>query len=130
MEPNEKQLKIKKSVNKVKIAYGLLLTLVILWHGFLGSEDFDKRLVYLCIWLFPLLTLTFGLLKENGKTAVWLTVVSLFYLGHSLMMVLDENTRVLAIIELILSINLYWQAFSFGKLSGERKKKSKKKPSH
>lgn len=119
-----KQLALKSSVKKVKWAYSSLLLLVVIWHGFLGAQTLDKRLVYLAIWLAPLLALSFGLLKENGKTAVYLAVVSLFYLAHSIMMILTPETRILAAIELLLSANLYWQSFHFGKVSGERKKPS------
>lgn len=127
LAPTEKQRRLKQLTLRVKIAYLTLMAFIIIWHGLLSDLALDKRLVFIALWLTPMLLLSRGVFKNKGKTAVWLTIMSLIYIGHGLMTLLEPSRRFLAILELMLAINLYWQAFVYGKQAGFRKNKSKKK---
>lgn len=104
--------------------YFALLLLLIIWHGFLFPAEKQTWLV-LAFIIAPLLFPLRGLLKENPYTFAWTSFVILLYFMHGVVEVwANENERILALIEVYLSIQVYIGAIYFARLQGRALKKS------
>lgn len=102
--------------------FGLLLLLP-LWYGWLSPSELPLGLV-LGFLMVPLLFPMHGLLYGRPYTYAWTSFLALFYLIHALVEVYSSpDDRYLAVLELILSISLYWGCVIYARLGGRELKK-------
>jgi len=108
--------------------YFALLLLLIIWHGFIFPAS-NKPWLILAFIIAPLLFPIRGLLKENPYTYAWTSFVILLYFMHGTVEVwANANERIFAIIEIILSVQIYIGAIYYARLQGRAlKEKTKEK---
>ncbi len=98
--------------------YFALLLLLIVWHGFMFPAE-NKPWILLGFIIAPLLFPLRGLLKENPYTYAWTSFVILLYFMHGTVEAwANANERIYAIIEIILSVQIYIGAIYFARLQG------------
>ena len=83
--------------------FGLLLFMP-LWHFVLVPEQPLSDILFVLLFVMPLLLPLRGLLQANPYTHAWANFIVLWYLGHGLMVLwLYPEERLYAIIELLLA---------------------------
>lgn len=103
--------------------YFLLLILLITWHGILYPATKQPYLV-LAFIILPLLFPLRGLLKAKPYTYAWTSFIILIYFIHGVVEAwANEEQRVLAVLEIILSVQVYLGAIYFARLQGRLLKK-------
>ena len=106
--------------------YFALLLLLIVWHGFVFPASNNPWLI-LGLMIAPLLFPLRGLLKENPYTYAWTSFVILLYFMHGTVETwANANERIFAIIEVILSVQIYTGAIYFARLQGRALKEQNK----
>ena len=111
--------------------FGLLL-LIPLWHLYLSPpiEEISPWLIT-SIWLIPLLFPLRGIIKGNPYTYAWSGFIALIYIMHACVIIMsDEQERMLAVVELGLASLFLMGNIYFAKYKGQelglsiRKKKT------
>ena len=111
--------------------FGLLL-LIPLWHLYLSPpiKEINPWLIT-SIWLIPLLFPLRGIIKGNPYTYAWSGFIALIYIMHACVIIMsDEQERVLAVVELGLASIFLMGNIYFAKYKGQelglsiRKKKT------
>lgn len=98
--------------------YFSLLILLVLWHGFIFPATKQPWLMLAYI-IAPLLFPLRGLLQEKPYTYAWTSFVVLIYFIHGVVEAwANDNERVYAIIEIILSVQVYLGAIYYARLQG------------
>jgi len=106
--------------------YFALLLLLIVWHGFIFPANKQPWLI-LGFIIAPLLLPLKGLLNEKPYTYAWTSFIILIYFIHGVVEAwANENERILASIEIYLSIQVYIGAIYYARLQGRALKKIKK----
>lgn len=118
-----------------QLGYFGLLLLVPLWHLWLSPPSLNySPWLNTSIWFIPLLFPMLGILKGNPYTYAWSGFLALFYLMHSIVILISSSEeRVLASIELLLTTLFLIGGIYYAKYKGQelglsiRKKKNKVK---
>lgn len=106
--------------------YFALLLLLIIWHGFLFPAE-KQPWILLGFIIAPLLLPLRGLLKENPYTYAWTSFVILLYFIHGTVETwANAEQRILAIIEVYLSVQVYIGAIYYARLQGRALKEESK----
>lgn len=103
-----------------KTGYFGLLILIPVWHLWLSppSLNINPWLVS-CIWFIPLLFPLRGILQSNPYTYAWSGFLALFYLMHSIVILLNEpGELILASMELLLACFFLTGNIYFAKYRG------------
>lgn len=116
-----------------KTGYFGLLILIPVWHLWLSKPSLDVApWLVMAIWFIPLIFPLRGILKNNPYTYAWSGFVALLYLMHSIVIIASEpQERILATIELLLTLLFLTGCIYFAKYRGQelglsiRKKKTK-----
>lgn len=113
--------------------FGLLL-LVPLWHLYLSPPTLQiSPWLITSIWLIPLLFPLKGIIKGNPYTYAWSGFIALIYIMHACVIIMsDQQERVLGIIELIFASlfligNIYFAKYKGQELGLSIRKKKKEK---
>lgn len=111
--------------------FGLLL-LVPLWHLYLSPPTLQiSPWLITSIWLIPLLFPLKGIIKGNPYTYAWSGFIALIYIMHACVIIMsDQQERVLGIIELIFASlfligNIYFAKYKGQELGLSIRKKKK-----
>jgi len=98
--------------------YFLLLILLFVWHILLFPAEKQPWLIFGFI-IAPLLFPLKGLLNEKPYTYAWTSFVILLYFIHGVVEAwANEEQRLLASIEIFLSVQVYVGAIYFARLQG------------
>ncbi len=98
--------------------YFSLLLLLIIWHGFIFPANNQPWLI-LGFIIAPLLFPLRGLLKEKPYTYAWTSFVVFLYFMHGVVEAwANSDERILASIEIFLSVQVYIGAIYFARLQG------------
>ena len=107
--------------------YFLLIVLLVIWHGFIYPASNQPWLV-LAFIIAPLLFPMKGLLKEKPYTYAWTSFLIMLYFMHGVVEVwANEEQRIFAVLEVILSTQVYIGAIYFARLQGRALKYKHKK---
>ncbi|MFQ3176281.1 MAG: putative membrane protein [Psychromonas sp.] len=115
-----------------RTGYFGLLILIPVWHLWLSPPALNiSPWLVTCIWFIPLLFPLKGILQSNPYTYAWSSFLTLFYLMHSIVILMSEpDELILASIELLLASCFLMGDIYFAKYRGRelglsiRKKKS------
>ncbi len=102
------------------VSYFSLLLFMPLWLIFLSPSQGLSPILSLCMFTVPLLFPMRGLLKGNPYTFAWSNFVLMIYFLHSLTtLVVSEEDRLWAIIELVLTSIMFLSASYYAKYRGQ-----------
>lgn len=102
------------------VSYFSLLLFMPLWLIFLSPSQGLSPILSLCMFTVPLLFPMRGLLKGNPYTFAWSNFVLMIYFLHSLTtLVVSEEDRLWAIIELALTSIMFLSASYYAKYRGQ-----------
>lgn len=102
--------------------YFVLLFFLVLWHGFLYPAEKSPVMVTAMI-IAPLLFPLSGLIKEKPYTYAWTSFIILIYFIHGVVEAwANDEQRILALIEIYLSTQVYIGAIYFARLRGRELK--------
>ena len=102
--------------------YFILIFFLIIWHGFLYPAEKSPVMITVMI-ITPLLFPLTGLLKEKPYTYAWTSFIILIYFIHGVVEAwANDEQRILALIEIYLSVQVYIGAIYFARLRGRELK--------
>lgn len=104
--------------------YFALIILLFLWHGFIFPAEKQPWLKLFFI-MTPLLLPIRGLLKEKPYTYAWTSFIILIYFMHGVVESwANDNERIIALIEVYLSVQVYIGAIYYARLQGRALKET------
>lgn len=104
-----------------QIGYFGLLLLVPVWHLWLSPPSLNlSPWLITSIWFIPLLFPMLGILKGKPYTYAWSGFLALFYLMHSIVILISSsNERLLASVELVLTTFFLVGSIYYAKYKGQ-----------
>ena len=100
------------------LSYFALVVILVVWYGLLSPAP-----VLLVLLLLPLVFPLKGLLQRNPYTHAWSSFLILIYFIHGIIEAYANPTvRILALLEILISVSFYTGAVLFARLRGRELK--------
>lgn len=102
-----------------------LITLIILWNGWLSTTQQFPRSIEILILILPLLPLVRGILKGSNRSHVFSILVSLLYATLGVWYLFSPHEAIYGWLMILASSLLYIGGFMSAKLTGTGKREPK-----
>jgi len=108
-------MSLKKSYALSVLSLVGLLVLIIVWNGWLATEQNIPRSVEIAAFCIPLLFFWRGTLNGKRGTHVALMVVAFFYFLAGIWHIIDPSERLYGVAMVVLSLGLYLGGYFYAK---------------